>query len=269
MNIYGRPEADGPRISTEIYSLHCKQVLAAQWQDTKMKSSSTIFTETSPSPNEEKALQQPATAHDATVAPMKAIRSLSVLPNPTWGRTSVFTIHAVDNDKTSSNPANPTEPVFHVSIARQSLGFGDSQISLCDPATKSTFAACRLKGWANHKLLYLGNPDCTDIADWITLKESGIWDPSKFSFEWKGEVYTWTRTRRKEFGANGWDGKTFKIARGREEKGEVLGLYVHLGKWGRRDEGRVDWFVAGLEWEVEVLALVAVLGIEEGIRRAE
>lgn len=223
-------------------------------------------------PNESTPFQLPATADDATATtPLKAIKSLSVLPTPTWGRTSAFTIQSIN----SGNSPKTTEPIFHISITRQNLGFGDSQVSLCDPTTKSTLAACRLKGWANHKLLYLGNPDCTDIADWMSLQESGRWDPSKFSFGWEGEVYTWTRTRRKEFGANGWDGKSFKLVRGKEgersgeEKREVLGVYVHLGKWSRRDEARVDWYVEGLEPEVETLALVAVLGIEEGIRRAE
>lgn len=183
-------------------------------------------------------------------------KSYSIIPAPTWGRTSAFTIRDITET-----------PTYEVIIQREKHGFGDSAIIVQSANDKSTLASCRLKGFANKKFLLLGQyPDCTDLLEWIPVTPSGKFDPSKHSFEFAGERYSWTRTRRKEYGGSRWVGKTFKLVNGKT--GEVLAVFVHLGKWKRRDEARVDWF-CDVGRELEVLSLAAVLGLQEEMRRAE
>lgn len=272
----------------------------------KTTSLTTAFTQNVPNFEASDALHHPSidrnntspsitTPTAPTVAP--PLRSYAIIPTPTWGRTSVFTITQTTPTPTPSSDSSTT--FYTALIQRAHHGFGDSQVLLQKPSstsfspsqnpnsTATTLATCRLRGWKSQKFLFLGpHPDCTDPADWIPVTASGNFDPSKYFFQVGECGYAWVRTRRKDLGKCGWVGKNFKLVRlgvgvrggvggsggGKDRgdgKGEVLAVYVHVGKWKSRDEGRVDWFCDGVEVDVERSAIVAMLGLQEEFRRKE
>ena len=206
-----------------------------------------------PNLNAKDAFEYPSIPEKHDAIATSPIKAYAVIPTPTWGRTSAFTIQ----DSSSGNT------ILAASIQR-SLGTISVHIQRED---KTVLATCRLKGFTNKKYLYLGpHPDCTDLADWKPVTPSAKFDPSKYKFEVGGEEYSWTRTRRAEYGVSKWASKSFKLVR--VSGGEVLAVYVHKTQWKKRDDGRVDWFCE-VESEVEWLALAAIMGIEEQIRREE
>lgn len=231
-----------------------------------MSSISTTSSQTVPNLDEGDAAHHPTiTQSPYPIDPNSGIvKSYSIIPTPTWARTSHFTI---------ADPST-SHAIYNVKIHRAAYGFGSTQLTLLPPGDNNlVLAACRIHGLSmTNKFLFLGpgEPECTDPAEWIPVRASGRWDPAKFFFAYAGEEYAWTRTRSSELGVkSAWAGKSFKLVR--VGSGEVLAVFVHLPQWTRKDEARLDFFAAGegMGRELEVLALVAVMGIEEEIRRKE
>lgn len=124
-------------------------------------------------------------------------------------------------------------------------------------------AAASLQSFTRNQQLYLGNnPDGTDKADWTVLDCTGF-TAGKFAFVHQGRSFCWTRTHQySTFGS-----KDFKLVD--QGSGQVLVVYRHnnaMFKNGRMAE--IDYHVE-LGEEVELLSLVAILGIELSIQQRQ
>ena len=115
-------------------------------------------------------------------------------------------------------------------------------------------------------LLLLGNPNSTDNQEWMEL---GCQDGhgSKHRFVFNGRPFRWTRTHNKELGARRMGGRDFKLS----EEGSDQVLVVYRSNYAVMRKGHfadVDFYV-DLDQDVELLALCAVLAIQENIARRQ
>ena len=135
------------------------------------------------------------------------------------------------------------EPIMTVRAKGRGFGFTNPQVEVQLP-DKSIVAACKLQGlgWKFGKLLYLGSPDCSDPADWIELKASGIMDPSIYRFQWKGSSYAWKRTHDAKLGGSVVSYNTHKLID--EGTGSVLCVHVHKWSWAHRYTARLEFMVS-------------------------
>lgn len=131
---------------------------------------------------------------------------------------------------------------------------------------KSIIAAVRLKKMSSDKLLLLGNPDCTDKSQWITLEREGF-TASKYGFNFNGRRLVWTRTHNKDFGASTFGSRDFKLVD--ESSGQVLMVYRYNSSMFKRGVVAHADFYAQLEQPMELLGLAGIMGIEEGIARSQ
>lgn len=136
-----------------------------------------------------------------------------------------------------------SDPILIVNVKGRALGFTNPQVHIQLP-DKTVIAACKLKGlgWNFDKLLYLGNPDCSDPANWIELQASGIIDPSIYQFRWKGGLYSWRRTHNSQHDSSKLQWETHKLVK--EDSGTVLCVYVHKWSWKHGYSARMDFTVS-------------------------
>ncbi|CZT25658.1 uncharacterized protein RCC_11327 [Ramularia collo-cygni] len=129
-----------------------------------------------------------------------------------------------------------------------------------------TVAAVRLKRMSSGCRVMLGSPDGTDREQWQDVESQSL-SGKRYGFQYQGTSFAWKRTHKKEFGASGWGRGGFKFVQA-SKPDEILAVYITDRKWfNNTDIARIE-FMTELGREVELMALAAMLGIAEHIRRA-
>ena len=125
---------------------------------------------------------------------------------------------------------------------------------------QTILASVTVESWRRGAMLHLGDPDCTDKDDWISVRTED-WKASKYKFVFAGRSFVWTRTHNKELGATKIGGRDFKLV----EEGNEQVLMVCRHNYAVLKKGvfaTIDYYV-DVGPDVELLALAAILGIEE------
>lgn len=103
---------------------------------------------------------------------------------------------------------------------------------------------------------------------WVKLDRRGT-VTGTYAFPHAGKTYAWKRTHDKELTGRKMSYKSFKLVDADDAQGNVLAVLKTDSNWkGTHYTSRLD-FYADLEEELEKLALVAVFGTVERIRRIE
>lgn len=148
---------------------------------------------------------------------------------------------------------------------KSSSPFSQPQIDI-QLSDKTIVASVKLQSFSRDLLLHLGNPDCSDKAQWANLVCENF-GRSKYKFVHNGKTCSWTRTHNKEIGARRIGGRDFKLVD--EATGQVLVVYrFNYGLFKGGVNGNIDFYVQ-LDSQLELLSLAAILGIEEGIARRQ
>ena len=144
---------------------------------------------------------------------------------------------------------------------RKKAMFSSPQINL-QTSDQQILASIKMQSFSKDLLLHLGNPDCTDKAQWANLTCDNFM-ATKYKFGFGGRWFTWTRTHNKDLGASKFGGSNFKLVD--ESNGCVVMVYRYTnGLFSGGVVGNID-FYAELDPQLELLALAAIVGIEERI----
>jgi hypothetical protein len=123
---------------------------------------------------------------------------------------------------------------------------------------------------ASAKLHHVGNDlDIqSGLGGWQTLSSHGVF-ASSYSFNAAGRQYSWTRTHDEALGAHKLGQRDFKLVD--ESSGRsVLAVFVFTQNMivGRLKQiADIKW-MAEVGQEVEIIALAAILGVEEKIKKS-
>ncbi|KAK5137148.1 hypothetical protein LTR08_000653 [Meristemomyces frigidus] len=132
--------------------------------------------------------------------------------------------------------------------------------------TAPVVAACTLENFSSSVRYYLGDPGTTNKSTWPICKAEGIFTKSYSLQLSDGRILQWKHTHNKELGASRMGSKTFKLVDG---SGIVLAVFVHTQcVFKAHQVARIEYHTE-LGEELELASLIAMLGIQEMIRRNE
>ncbi|CAK4026066.1 Hypothetical predicted protein [Lecanosticta acicola] len=120
-------------------------------------------------------------------------------------------------------------------------------------------ASAKLRNFSSGIQVSLGGGPWADVpAEGFITKQ--------YPFYFGDRKFVWRRTRDGALGASTFGAGDFKLLDASNE-GVVLAVWISDNKWFNMHEiGRVDWFV-DLGRDLEVFALIVILGIGEKLRR--
>lgn len=158
------------------------------------------------------------------------------------------------------------QPIYFVNV--KSSWFSIPQVNIQIDAQNGPIVAaararaCRLLTPGSCRVI-LGDPDCTEKADWNNV-DSNL-TGSRFDFTAQGRRLVWKRTHRKSLGASRWSEMDFKLV-DRADEAKILAVYVANMSWKCSSNlGRIEYF-DGMDQAVELMSLAVLLAIHEEIR---
>ena len=128
---------------------------------------------------------------------------------------------------------------------------------------QTVLASVKLEKGNGAALLHLGNPEDTNDADWTSLEAMNS-NAYQYKFVVGSRTYVWTKTQSKDSGAVRVPGRDYKLSE--EGSGQVVMMEYRYNQamFKKGVFATVD-FHMDVGQDVELLALAAILGIQESI----